>query len=300
MSAVSLTKERLERLYAQCHRRDLVDPDPLVFLYDYADVRDREIAGLVASSLAYGRVRQIMDSVASALAPMGSSPFQFLMGVGEEALHKTYRRFRHRFTSGKELVFLLRGARSTVEEYGSLQAGFREGLAPGDETVLPALSAFVGMLHRCTGTCRKGFLPSPDEGSACKRWHLFLRWMVRQDEVDPGGWSGVPRSKLVVPLDVHMHRIALELGLTRRRQADQLAALEITRAFREIAPEDPVRYDFVLTRLGIRGDLEWSWGTVRGATDKGELGSLKNAERGTRNAERKTGRNVELRTRNAE
>jgi uncharacterized protein (TIGR02757 family) len=253
--AISPLRERLERLFAQYHRRDLVDPDPLAFLYNYADIRDREIAGLVASSLAYGRVRQIMDSVAWALDPMGSSPFQFLMEAGERTLHEAYRHFRHRFTSGGEMVFLLTGAREAVREHGSLHARFCKGLSPGDETVLPALSDFVAALHRCTGSCRKGFLPSPDEGSACKRWHLFLRWMVRQDEVDPGGWSGVPRSKLVVPLDVHMHRVGLELGLTRRRQADQAAALEITRAFREIAPEDPVRYDFVLTRLGIRKDV---------------------------------------------
>lgn len=256
MRHLAHAREELERLYAQYHRRDLVNPDPLVFLYDYEDIRDREIAGLVASSLAYGRVRQIMDSVASALAPMGSSPFLFLMESTGEALDETYRHFRHRFTSGKEMASLLRGARGAVEEHGSLQACFRKGLGSGDETVLPALSAFVAALHRCTGTCRKGFLPSPDEGSACKRWHLFLRWMVRHDEVDPGGWSGVPTSKLVVPLDTHMHRMGLELRLTRRRQADQETALEITRAFRKIAPEDPVRYDFVLTRMGIRQDVK--------------------------------------------
>jgi uncharacterized protein (TIGR02757 family) len=255
MSRLARAREELEKLHAKYHRRDLVNPDPLVFLYDYEDLRDREIAGLIASSLAYGRVRQIMASVASALAPMGASPFLFLMENTEEDLDGIYRHFRHRFTSGRELVFLLRGARGAIQAHGSLHACFCKGLGPEDETVLTALSAYVAALHPCTGACRKGFLPSPDEGSACKRWHLFLRWMVRQDEVDPGGWTGVPTSKLVVPLDTHMHRIGLELGLTRRRQADQEAALEMTRAFREIAPEDPVRYDFVLTRLGIRKDV---------------------------------------------
>ncbi len=94
-------------------------------------------------------------------------------------------------------------------------------------------------------------LPSPGKGSACKRLNLFLRWMVRSDDVDPGGWSGVDAGKLIVPLDTHMHRMGLEVGLTRRKQADMQAALEVTRAFRTIAPEDPVRYDFALTRLGI-------------------------------------------------
>ena len=80
--------------------------------------------------------------------------------------------------------------------------------------------------------------------------------MVRRDEVDPGGWSSVPVSKLIVPLDTHMHRICLLLNLTKRRQADLRTAVDITHAFRKIAPEDPVRYDFALTRLGIRDDTD--------------------------------------------
>jgi uncharacterized protein (TIGR02757 family) len=80
--------------------------------------------------------------------------------------------------------------------------------------------------------------------------------MVREDDIDPGGWGRIPRSKLIVPLDTHMHRIAIGLSLTRRAQADQRTALEITRAFSEICPEDPVRYDFVLTRFGIRRDMD--------------------------------------------
>ena len=77
-------------------------------------------------------------------------------------------------------------------------------------------------------------LPSPEKGSACKRLNLFLRWMVRPDEVDPGGWSGVDPGLLIVPLDTHMHRVGLEAGLTRRRQADMRTALEITQAFRRL------------------------------------------------------------------
>jgi len=51
-----------------------------------------------------------------------------------------------------------------------------------------------------------------------------------------------------------MHRICRLLGITARKQADMRAAVEITQAFRTISPEDPVRYDFCITRLGIRED----------------------------------------------
>ena len=99
-------------------------------------------------------------------------------------------------------------------------------------------------------------LPCPSRGSACKRLNLYMRWMVRRDDIDLGGWDRVPASKLVVPLDTHMHRIALAFGATRRKQANLRTALELTAAFRAIAPDDPVRYDFALTRFGIRSDMD--------------------------------------------
>jgi len=94
--------------------------------------------------------------------------------------------------------------------------------------------------------------------------HLYLRWMARRDSVDPGPWGGVPAAKLVVPLDTHMHRVALRLGLTRRKQPNGATAVEITRAFRRVVPDDPVKYDFALTRPGIRRELvdDPFWGSI--------------------------------------
>jgi uncharacterized protein (TIGR02757 family) len=80
--------------------------------------------------------------------------------------------------------------------------------------------------------------------------------MVRKDRVDPGGWKDIPLSKLVIPLDTHMHKISLKLGLTARKQADMNTAFEITSGFKQLVPDDPVKYDFVLTRLGIREDMD--------------------------------------------
>ena len=117
--------------------------------------------------------------------------------------------------------------------------------------MLPALARFVGELRSYAGSVLPSLLPSPADGSACKRLNLFLRWMVRKDAVDPGPWTSVPGAKLVVPLDTHMFRIARGLGLTPRRQADLKIALEITAGFRAIRPDDPVRYDFSLTRLAL-------------------------------------------------
>jgi uncharacterized protein (TIGR02757 family) len=178
------------------------------------------------------------------------------MDATPKQLRSAYSAFRHRFTSGREIASMLWAARHLMERSGSLYEAFSVGFQQSHETVFPALSAFVGAFHVLMPGFRKGFLPSPEEGSACKRWNLFLRWMVRCDEIDPGGWHRIPASKLIIPLDTHMHRISLDLHLTERRQADMETAMQITRSFRAFAPEDPVRYDFVLTRLGIRKGMD--------------------------------------------
>ena len=250
------SRERLEKLYVSYNRRCYVHPDPLEFLYGYQDPRDRELVALIASALAYGKVRQILKSVASVLRPMGTSPRLYLLSATRKRMEADFADFKHRFTASEDISSLLRSAANLIRTYSSLHECFLAGYRTRDETILPALSAFVQRLHgdmRCSWPC---FLPSPARGSACKRLNLFLRWLVRSDEVDPGGWDEIPASKLIVPLDTHMHRISLMLGFTRRKQADLRTAVEITRAFRSLCPDDPARYDFVLTRFGIRHDMD--------------------------------------------
>ncbi len=250
-------KDRLEKLYRRLNRREFIHPDPLEFVYLYKDPADREIVALIASSLAYGRVGQILKSVACVLAPMVPSPSVFVAESSLETIQKTLCDFKHRFTIGDHLASLLSGIKQVLERYGSLHACFMAGMN-NDDTVLPALAHFAAEVTACADGEVGHLVPSPDRGSACKRLNLFLRWMVRSDDVDPGGWESVSPSKLIVPVDTHMHRISLSLGLTKRRQANILTAKEITEGFRQISPEDPVKYDFSLTRLGMRGDEELS------------------------------------------
>ncbi len=247
------SKERLEALYSTYNRRCYVHPDPLEFLYAFHDPLDVEVVGFIASSLAYGNVKQILRSVSLALGKMGPYPSSFLLDSPFDRIADTFSGFKHRFTTGEDLVRLLWGMRRVIEKHGSLQKCFLSGLRRGDQNVIPALSAFVENVF--PDGCHF-LVPSPGRRSACKRLNLFLRWMVRRDDVDPGGWDEVPPSKLLVPLDTHMYRIALTLGLTKRKQADLRTAIEITEAFGKLSPGDPVRYDFVLTRFGIRKDLD--------------------------------------------
>ena len=254
---IAQLKTHLDVLYGRYNQPHFIHPDPLEFLFRYPQPRDREIVALIASALAYGRVSQILVSIDKALDPLGSSPFFFLMSTTKRRLIHSYIDFRHRFTSGREMATMLWGVRRVLMQYGSLEACFHSGMKEDDETVLPGLSRFVRELwlreHR---RCKNTLLPNPEGGSACKRLNLFMRWMVRKDAVDPGGWNRVPSSKLIIPLDTHMFKMSRFLNLTDRRRPDMTAALSITKGFRVCRPEDPVRYDFALTRLGIQKGIE--------------------------------------------
>ncbi|EFK09587.1 conserved hypothetical protein TIGR02757 [delta proteobacterium NaphS2] len=251
-----VNKEKLETLFSRYHNRQWVHPDPLEFLYHYDEERDREIVGLIASSLAYGRVAQILKSVSVVLEQMGTSPCDFLLSSTDTKLRDTFAGFKHRFTAAQDMIDLLRGIRDVCRRFGSLYNCFLKGHGDHQDTVYEPLCFLVNALRKSGNGTANTLLPLPQRGSACKRLHLYLRWMVRNDAVDPGGWHGVSPGKLIVPLDTHMHRIGIRLGMTERKQGDLKTAMEITHAFRCFAPEDPVKYDFVLTRLGIRNDCD--------------------------------------------
>jgi uncharacterized protein (TIGR02757 family) len=248
-------KNDLDELYCKYNQRKYVHPDPLEFLYAYPEIKDREIAGLVASALAYGRVAQILKSVSYVLKIMGKSPYNFLKTADYNYLCKSFKNFRHRFSDGTNISAFLWGIKTVIERFGSIYNCFNKGLSVDDENLMPAMSFFVSHLTE-KGKDYGHLVANPEKKSACKRMNLFLRWMIRKDHVDPGGWEDIPASKLIVPIDTHMYKIGCALHFTKRKQTDMKTAIEITSAFKHILPEDPVKYDFILTRLGIRTDME--------------------------------------------
>lgn len=251
-TALIKSREIFETIYRDYNKRAYVSPDPLQFLYNYGRAGDREVAGLIASSLAYGRVAQILKSVGKVLGVLGPSPASYLADVGRRELEEKLGGFVHRFTGAGEMVSFLCCIKAVRSRYGSLENLFFEKTFANS---WDAAENFVAGFTACGGGVPMYLLPSPAKGSACKRLWLFLRWMGRRDEVDPGGWDRLTPDALRVPLDTHMFNICSTLGLCARKSADRRAAEEITAAFRIIRPEDPVRYDFALTRFGIRNDM---------------------------------------------
>lgn len=255
----ALSRDRLrallDRAYDVYTHRDYLGSDPVGIVHRFREPDDIEIAGLLAAGLAYGRVAGIRRSLDRLFERLGPEPARFLDGAPPAAVRRTLRGFQHRWTTAAEIARLLEGVRRMRAECGTLGEGFRAAMCEGDGSILLPLQRWVDRLHG-NGPVPNSLLANPSGGSACKRLLLYLRWMVRKDAIDLGVWQGVPPARLVVPVDVHMHRVGMALGFTRRKQANGTTAREITEGFRRVAPEDPVRYDFALTRPGILAGID--------------------------------------------
>lgn len=239
-----------------------IEGDPVELVRRYEDPADQEIAGLIASSFAYGRVGIFKPRVRRLLDQMGPSPRAYLEAFDPARDADSLAWFAYRFHGPGDLGVLLVGIRSLLRKEGSLGRFMGKELALRG-SLREALASFSGRI-RGEGEGAEAFfgapraldhlLPDPTRGSAAKRLLLYLRWMVRRDAVDLGAWEGLlPRSALVVPLDTHLFRIARLLGLTRRRDASWKTAEEITASLARLDAEDPVRYDFALCHLGMSG-----------------------------------------------
>ncbi|MEK6374626.1 MAG: TIGR02757 family protein [Acidobacteriota bacterium] len=277
----SLLHERLDALVATFDV-STIEPDPLQLVLRYDDPLDQEVAGIVAAAFAYGRADIIVANIGVVLTRMTPSPYRYLASFDRKEAMRRFAGFAHRFHKTPELVAFLERIAAAIRAHGSLGALFRECYEEGDADIGPSLARFVAVLrchpersegpvwvggaqepptraarpHRSLAHARDDkaisyLLSSPQDGSACKRMNLFLRWMVRRTSPDLGLWDFVDPAKLIVPLDTHVHRIATFLGLNRRKTADWKAARALTDRLARFDRSDPVRYDFALCRLGI-------------------------------------------------
>ncbi len=253
-----LIKDILEKLYERYNHKNLIKPDPLQFIYNYSNSSDMEIAGLLSAALAYGRVEQIQKSLIKLFEIMGDSPYEFVMSFNQ-GKRKKLQNFKHRFNTGNDISDLFELLKTILKKYGSIETYFLQGYDKSHENIIPALTTFCDSLLNIYNTKHNGnsnqglgyLLVSPTNGSACKRMNLFLRWMVRDDEVDSGIWKSVDKAKLIVPIDVHMGRLCRFLGFHDKNNISLKTAMEITNHFAKIEPNDPVKYDFALSRIGI-------------------------------------------------
>ncbi len=249
----------LDTLYTDFNRGDSAS-DPVHRVRPFEDPADREIAGFCAASLAFGRVASVLNSIDTLFRIMGPRPSHYVRTFDPAAPHPELRAMVHRWTRGSDLAALLWVLRQMLERAGSIEGFFLEG-DDGSDDLSVALDSFsrralaldirsaYGRLPKRPGVCY--FFPRPSAGSACKRLNLFVRWMVRRDEVDLGVWTRVSASRLIVPLDTHIIRLGRCLRLTRYVSPGWKMAADVTASLRRLDPVDPVRFDFSICHLGM-------------------------------------------------
>ncbi len=238
--------------------------DPVEFPRRYRAQADVEIAALLASSLAYGRVDLFRPRIEQVLRGMGTSPGDFTASLTPARARKLLGGFVYRFNLGADVGALLFGARAMLRQHGTLEGAF-VAQRRADESWPTTLSRFTHALRQrgdspalraALGPPRalSHLLPHPVGTGASKRLNLFLRWLVRgPDAIDLGLWRRVSPAQLVIPLDTHVARISTWLGLTRRKTIDWKAAEDVTASLRQLDAGDPVRYDFALCHFGMSG-----------------------------------------------
>lgn len=265
-----MSSDRMQRLldtaYARFHSEYHRERDPVSLVHRYEDRGDREVAAFFAALLSYGNVTTILQSVTRVLTALGPSPRRTLLdGKFPESLSA----FRHRFTNGEDLEVLAAWVTSALRQSGSLEKFFTEGPA-GEMRV--RLSGFVRRLKgqpvgklsevaaRRSRTL-KYLVSDPEQGSACKRLNMFLRWMVRpEDGVDLGLWKTLSPADLILPIDTHLLQTIRLLKWTKSKQATWKVAELATQRLKRYSPLDPIKYDFALCHLSMTtDDLKRYW-----------------------------------------
>ncbi len=258
-SELAIVLNELDR----AHGLQDLSPDPLEVVHEYTDPADRETTALIASCLAYGNVRQIVKSVRNALNRLGDHPAKTLPPIRPEKALRLARGFKHRLHAEGDLARLFLTTGRLLKKYGSLQNAFLSA-APENAELKERLDAFVNLLHERAESKHidrhspdasyfDHLLPRPSRGSACKRLNLFLLWVARPDDgIALGLWHSPKPHELIMPLDTHVWRIGKYLGLIKRGTADWKAARELTDHLKQIDPDDPTRFDFAISRLGIQ------------------------------------------------
>lgn len=240
---------------ARRHEREaFIAADPISVAYRYTARADVEIAAFVAATFAWGQRPTIINKATELLRRMDGAPHAFVVGH-TPAQRRRFDDFAHRTFQPADARYFLRRLQAHYREHDSLETMFTAGMSSADRDVRGALIHFheaFFALPRAPERTRK-HVATPLRNSSCKRLNMFLRWMVRPagGGVDLGLWRGIRTDQLLIPLDVHVQRVAHRLGLLTRKQADWRAVLELTERLRAFDAGDPVKYDFALFGEGV-------------------------------------------------
>ncbi len=255
----------MDPIVSRFEQASFIQDDPISVPHAFDDPRDRELIGLLAALLAWGRRDIMLAKLNDLCERMDFRPAQFIHDLRPTS--RALEGFVHRTFNADDAMGLCLSLQSALRDHGTLENLFCTGMdvqeeRPGPDDLTAALSAFSHTLFNGVPGRPKRMrkhLARPETGSACKRLVMFLRWMVRPGPVDLGIWTTPSPADLVLPLDVHSGRQARAAGLLTRKQNDWRAVQELTAICRQLRPQDPSAYDFAFFGVGSSGEsLSWS------------------------------------------
>jgi uncharacterized protein (TIGR02757 family) len=236
-------KKTLDRFYLEVNKPDFISFDPVQFPRRYQSAGDKETAAFLSATIAWGRRDMILKSAEKMFSLLDPSPYEFVMeGKYKKFAGDSRGKSIHRTFFERDLRYFCKGLKACYAKYGSL-----ENIFASAADVWEGISLFRETMASGNKGLYSKHISNPAAGSACKRLHLALRWLVRREgPVDLGLWKSVSPSSLFIPLDLHVGRTARSLGLLERKANDKKAVLSLTEKLRAFCPEDPVKYDFAL------------------------------------------------------
>ncbi len=247
-------KAYLEQLVEQHNRLDFIKDDPIQIPHRFSKQQDIEITGFWVAILAWGQRKTIINKANELITLMDNAPYDFLLNH-EEKDRKRFLSFKHRTFQAIDTLYFLEFLQQFYRRNDSLEAAFLTPKLTDAKTIEPALIHFQEQFFSLPNAPQRTqkHIATPSRNSTCKRLNMFLRWMVRKDEkgVDFGCWQNIKPSQLLMPLDVHVERVARRLMLIERQQRDWKTVLELTERLRQFDCDDPVKYDFALFGMGV-------------------------------------------------
>jgi uncharacterized protein (TIGR02757 family) len=252
--AITNISDFLDKTYVTYNKPDFIANDPICIPHQFSKKEDIEIMGFFAAVFAWGQRITIINKCRELIERMDNAPHEFILHHSDKDLKRLVG-FKHRTFNDTDLLYFISFFNDWYTQHDSLEDAFAMHIKPRHKSIEEGLNGFRNLFFALPDVPQRTFkhIASPHQNSACKRINMYLRWMVRKDDcgVDFGLWKKIKPSQLICPLDVHVQRVAIKLGLLQREQSDWKAAIELTENLRKLDRSDPVKYDFALFGLGV-------------------------------------------------